>query len=148
MSYFIASRHHFDLLELKLYYPKGGSMSVSSTHLLRKGGKGLCSRKLAFTLLNPPIPAPSQAAIMAHLRPANCRDKRGENMADLTQRLHVVRRETLPGRWLPVVFYSVNVTLWILTGVLFEFPDLVWLAILPLPALGLYLFRTRRKRVQ
>jgi len=24
MSYFIASKHHFDLLELKLYSPKGG----------------------------------------------------------------------------------------------------------------------------
>jgi hypothetical protein len=58
---------------------------------------------------------------------------------------HISKRETPSGRWWPVAFYGLNVVLWIVTGVVFGAWDLLWLAILPLPALALYLYRTRRK---
>jgi hypothetical protein len=59
---------------------------------------------------------------------------------------HVSRREHTVGRWLPVLFYSVNYALWVVA--LFETRawNLFWLAVFPLPALALYLLRTRRKR--
>jgi hypothetical protein len=60
---------------------------------------------------------------------------------------HIARRETAPGRWWPVAFYSVNVILWFVTGVVAEAWGLLWLAFLPLPALALYLWRTRRRVV-
>lgn len=56
---------------------------------------------------------------------------------------HVSKRETTLGRWLPVSFYTVNFALWIVTGILAGAWDLLWLAVLPLPALGLYLRRTQ-----
>ena len=57
---------------------------------------------------------------------------------------HVSKRETLLGRWVPVSFYSVNLILWIITGILAGVWNLLWLAVLPLPALGLYLLCTHR----
>ncbi len=57
---------------------------------------------------------------------------------------HVSKRETPLGRWLPVSVYSANFILWIVTGILAGAWKLLWLAVLPLPALGLYLLRTRR----
>ncbi len=57
---------------------------------------------------------------------------------------HVNKRETPLGRWLPVSFYSVNFILWIVIGILAGAWKLLWLGVLPLPALGLYLLRTRR----
>ena len=58
---------------------------------------------------------------------------------------HISKRESFPGRWLPAVFYLLNYLLWVLAaqGVLIS--GLVWLAVFPLPALGLYLVRTERK---
>lgn len=55
---------------------------------------------------------------------------------------HIARRESPLGRWLPVVFYSTNVTLWMLTSVMFQAWDLLYLGILTIPALALYLWRT------
>ena len=57
---------------------------------------------------------------------------------------HVSKRETALGRWLPVSFYSVNFILWIITAIWAGAFNLLRLAILPLPALCLYLLRTRR----
>ncbi len=57
---------------------------------------------------------------------------------------HVGKRETALGRWLPVTFYSVNFILWVITAIRVLPPNLLWLAILPLPALCLYLMSTRR----
>lgn len=58
---------------------------------------------------------------------------------------HIARRETPAGRWWPVAFYSVNVFLWFITGVVAGAWDLLWLVVLPLPALALYLWRIRRR---
>ncbi len=63
----------------------------------------------------------------------------------MMQEDHVSKRETPLGRWLPFSFYSINFTLWIVTGILARAWDLLWLAVLPLPALILYLLRTRKE---
>ena len=57
---------------------------------------------------------------------------------------HVQKRELPRGRWLPVVFYLVNVALWLLAGVSAAAWDRLWLVVLVVPALALYLFRTHR----
>ena len=57
---------------------------------------------------------------------------------------HVSKRETPLGRWFPVILYAVNLALWIATGIRVEAWDLLWLAVLALPVLGLYLWTTRR----
>jgi hypothetical protein len=57
---------------------------------------------------------------------------------------HVRKRNAPLGRWGPVVFYTVNWALWLLTGLWAGGWERLWLAALPLPALGLYLWRTRR----
>jgi hypothetical protein len=58
---------------------------------------------------------------------------------------HVSKRETSLGRWLPITFYAVNLALWIATGIRAEAWDLLWLAVLALPVLGLYLWQTTRR---
>lgn len=60
-----------------------------------------------------------------------------------TTEKHIARRESLWGRWVPVVFYGLNVALWFLTGIVFEARDLLYLTVLALPALALYVWRTR-----
>lgn len=57
---------------------------------------------------------------------------------------HVRKRATPLGRWLPVLLYLGNYVLWIITGILVQAFNLLWLALFPLAALGLYLVRTRR----
>ena len=57
---------------------------------------------------------------------------------------HVSKRETLLGRWFPVILYAVNLALWIAAGIGVEAWNLLWLAVLALPFLGLYLWTTRR----
>jgi hypothetical protein len=57
---------------------------------------------------------------------------------------HVSKRETPLGRWFPVILYTVNLALWIATGIRVEAWDLLWLTVLALPVLGLYLWTTRR----
>jgi hypothetical protein len=59
-------------------------------------------------------------------------------------RAHATKRETPLGRWAPVMFYGVHWVLWRITGLWTGAWELLWLAVLPLPALGLYLWRTRR----
>jgi hypothetical protein len=56
---------------------------------------------------------------------------------------HVHKRETFIGRWMPVAFYAVNVILWLDTGIRAGVWELLWLAVVTLPAVGLYLWRTR-----
>ena len=57
---------------------------------------------------------------------------------------HVYLRQTPMGRWLPAVFYSVNLGLWMLTAIVAGVWDLLFLAILPMPALVVYIVRTQR----
>ncbi len=57
---------------------------------------------------------------------------------------HISKRETALGLWLPVALYALNVILWIITALVAGAWDRLWLAIWPLPALGLYWWRTRR----
>ena len=61
------------------------------------------------------------------------------------QKDHISKREIPLGWWLPVCFYSVNFALWIITAIQAGVWPLLWLAVLPLPALGLYLLRTRKE---
>ncbi len=63
----------------------------------------------------------------------------------MTMKEHINKRETPLGRWLPFCFYSVNFALWIITAIQAGAWVLLWLAVFPLPALGLYLLRTRKE---
>lgn len=56
---------------------------------------------------------------------------------------HVAARSSFPGRWVPAVFYALNVALWFLAGIVFEAWDLLYLVFVTLPALALYVWRTR-----
>ncbi len=56
---------------------------------------------------------------------------------------HVHKRASMRGRVVPAVLYSANVALWVVTAIAAGSFDLLWLVIFPLPALGLYLLRTR-----
>lgn len=58
------------------------------------------------------------------------------------QQDHVKKRETPVGRWLPFFFYTVNLVLGFVTGIVAGAWDLLWLAVLALPSLILYLLRT------
>jgi hypothetical protein len=62
------------------------------------------------------------------------------------QRDHVRKRESPRGRWLPVVFYLVNVALWVLAGISAGAWGRLWLAVLALPILVLYVVCTGRGR--
>ena len=57
---------------------------------------------------------------------------------------HVSRRQTPMGRRLPAVFYSVNLGIWMITVIVAGAWDLLFLAILPMPALVVYVIRTQR----
>ena len=59
---------------------------------------------------------------------------------------HISRRESFLGRWLPAFFYLLNYLLWVFAAFEALTSNLVWLAVFPLPAFGLYLVRTGRKR--
>jgi hypothetical protein len=78
--------------------------------------------------------------------PAHSISKRGRVWIKATtlREDHVSKRETPLGRWFPVTFYAVNFALWIATGIRVEAWDLLWLAVLALPVLGLYLWTTGR----
>lgn len=56
---------------------------------------------------------------------------------------HVAARSSFPGRWVPAVFYALNVALWFLAGIVFEAWDLLYLVFVTVPALALYVWRTR-----
>jgi hypothetical protein len=57
---------------------------------------------------------------------------------------HVTKRESARGRWLPIVFYLINISLWIVAGLSAAAWGRLWLVLLTLPALTVYLIRTRR----
>ena len=57
---------------------------------------------------------------------------------------HVYRQQTPMGRRVPAVFYSVNFGIWMLTAIVAGAWDLIFLAILPMPALAVYVVRTQR----
>jgi hypothetical protein len=60
---------------------------------------------------------------------------------------HNFIRQTPLGRWLPVVFYLVNFCLWILIDILSGALNLLFLAILPIPAIVIYIVRTQRNEL-
>ena len=55
---------------------------------------------------------------------------------------HVLRRETTFGRWMPAILYLINVGG---TAATAGATDLLYLVILPLPAVMLYLWRTAKR---
>jgi fatty acid desaturase len=57
---------------------------------------------------------------------------------------HITKRESVPGRWLPIAFYLINVALWVLAGISAAAWNRLWLVVVTLPALVLYVLRTRR----
>jgi hypothetical protein len=59
---------------------------------------------------------------------------------------HISRRESFLGRSLPAFFYLINYLLWVFAAVEATTWNLLWLAVFPLPAFGLYLVRVGRKR--
>ena len=58
---------------------------------------------------------------------------------------HVQKRETALGRRFPALLYTLNLLLWVATAVAAGAWEFLWLAILPLPALILYWWRTGRR---
>ncbi len=58
---------------------------------------------------------------------------------------HIRKRETPFGQWLPLILYSINFAAWLITGILFDARELLWLAVLPLPALVIYWGRTHER---
>jgi hypothetical protein len=58
---------------------------------------------------------------------------------------HLRRRESRLGRWFPAAAYLTNYLLCVIAVIWARAFDLLWLAVLPLPALVLYLARTSRR---
>lgn len=54
-----------------------------------------------------------------------------------------MRRETALGRWGPVIFYALIVATWFLDGLRAGVGDRLWLVVVALPAVVLYVWRTR-----
>jgi len=59
---------------------------------------------------------------------------------------HVLKRNTAFGRWIPVILYSVNIAGALATAVAVGAADLLYLAVFPLPALVLYVWRTDKEQ--
>lgn len=57
---------------------------------------------------------------------------------------HIAKRNTALGRGLPAIFYAANIAGWVATAVANSVPQYLLLSLLTLPALALYLWRTRR----
>ena len=55
------------------------------------------------------------------------------------------KRESVPGRWIPIGFYSANIITWLIIGITAGDWALLLLVLFPLPALILYLISTKRK---
>ena len=60
---------------------------------------------------------------------------------------HVLKRDTALGRWMPVILYSVNVGGALTTAVAVGAEDLLYLAVFPLPAIILYVWRTAKEQL-
>ena len=58
---------------------------------------------------------------------------------------HVRKRDTAFGRWLPVALYAVNMAGAITTAVVVDAMELLYLGVLPLPAVALYVWRTSKE---
>ena len=58
--------------------------------------------------------------------------------------MHIKKRETMAGRWLPAVFYSLIFVSWMATGIAIKAWDLLWLSVFPVPALVIYILRMRK----
>jgi hypothetical protein len=59
----------------------------------------------------------------------------------------VRRRTGLPGRWLPILFYTIIVLGWFLDGAAEATArDRLWLVVWTIPAPLLFLWRTRRRQ--
>lgn len=58
---------------------------------------------------------------------------------------HVLKRDTVFGRWMPAILYSVNIGVALATAVAVEAVDLLYLAVFPLPAVILYVWRTTKE---
>lgn len=54
------------------------------------------------------------------------------------------RRQSVIGRWGPVLFYAIVVLGWFAEGVVAGAGSRLWLVVWTLPGLALYLWRTRR----
>jgi hypothetical protein len=59
---------------------------------------------------------------------------------------HLLKRDTAFGRWLPAILYLVNVAGALVTAVAVGAADLMYLAVFPLPAVILYVWRTANKQ--
>ena len=59
---------------------------------------------------------------------------------------HVLKRDTAFGRWMPAILYLVNVGGALATAVAVGAADLLYLAVFPLPAVILYVWRTAKKQ--
>jgi hypothetical protein len=59
---------------------------------------------------------------------------------------HLLKRDTAFGRWLPAILYLFNVAGALATAVAIGAADLMYLAVFPLPAVILYVWRTANKQ--
>ena len=59
---------------------------------------------------------------------------------------HLLKRDTAFGRWLPAILYLVNVTGVLATAVAVGAANLMYLAVFPLLAVILYVWRTANKQ--
>ena len=59
---------------------------------------------------------------------------------------HLLKRDTAFGRWFPAILYLVNVVGVLVTGVAVGAADLMYLALFPLSAVILYVWRTANKQ--
>jgi len=59
---------------------------------------------------------------------------------------HLLKRDTAFGRWLPAILYLVNVVGVLITAIAVGAADLMYLAVFPLPAVILYVWRTANKQ--
>ena len=60
---------------------------------------------------------------------------------------HLLKRDTAFGRWLPAILYLVNVAGALVTAVAVGAADLMYLAVFPLSAVILYVWRTANKQL-
>jgi hypothetical protein len=66
------------------------------------------------------------------------------NTARTDRNDHIAKRETARGRRLPAILYAANIAGWVATAISIGVLQLLLLSLLTLPALALYVWRTRR----